>query len=88
MCGGQSRPGVRALGRLVFYASINSVAMTETLKKRLGRPATGKGTQVVVRLQPPMLALVDEWVKAQAKPITRAEAIRQMLALVREQSKN
>ena len=64
VCGGQSRPGVRALGRLVFYASINSVAMTETLKKRLGRPATGKGTQVVVRLQPPMLALVDEWVKA------------------------
>ena len=61
--------------------------MTDTLKKRRYGPLpTGKGTQVVVRLQPPMLAMVDEWVKAQPKLISRAEAIRQMLALVRDQT--
>jgi len=61
--------------------------MTDTVKKRRYGPLpTGKGTQVVVRLQPPMLAIVDEWVNAQSKPITRAEAIRQMLALVKGQS--
>ena len=39
--------------------------MTDTIKKRRYGPLpTGKGAQVVVRLQPPMLALVDEWVKA------------------------
>ena len=55
--------------------------MTDTVKKRRYGPLpTGKGTQVVVRLQPPMLAMVDEWVKAQPNPVSRAEAIRQMLA--------
>lgn len=65
---------------------MNCVTMNDKPKKRLGRPPTGKGTQVVVRLQPQMLAMVDEWVKAQSKPITRAEAIRQMLARVNDQS--
>ena len=54
-------------------------------KKKLGRPATGRGTAVVVRLQPAMLATLDQWIAAQPKPVSRPEAFRQMLALVKDQ---
>jgi len=55
--------------------------MTDTVKKRRYGPLpTGKGLQVQVRLQPDMVAVVDEWIAAQPKPVSRPEAIRQMLA--------
>lgn len=50
-------------------------------KKRRGPAPTGKGTQVVVRLQPPALAAVDAWIARQAEPQpSRPEAIRQLIA--------
>jgi len=45
-----------------------------------GPAPTGKGTSLHVRLQPQELAMVDEWIAAQSKPMSRPEAIRQMLA--------
>lgn len=61
--------------------------MTDTIKKRRYGPLpTGKGTQVVVRLQPPMLAILDQWIAAQPKSVSRPEAFRQMLARVTNQS--
>jgi hypothetical protein len=53
---------------------------TVLAKKRRGPAPTGKGTQVVVRLQPDPLAALDVWVAKQKKPgLTRAEAIRRLI---------
>lgn len=46
--------------------------------KKVGRPATGQGTQVVVRCQEALLTALDDW-RSRQRPIpTRAEAIRQL----------
>jgi hypothetical protein len=47
-------------------------------KKRRGPAPTGKGTQVVVRLQPRELERVDAYVATQADEPSRAEALRRM----------
>lgn len=50
-----------------------------------GRPATGKGTPVMVRMQPDLLAALDRWideagaVKGKAA-LTRPEAVRRLAA--------
>ena len=55
-------------------------------KKKLGRPAIGRGTAVVVRLQPAMLAILDQWIAAQPQPMSRPAAMRQILTQVKDQS--
>ena len=45
-------------------------------------PPTGKGTQVVVRLQPDLLAAIDAWIAEQDPSPTRAEALRRFAAKV------
>lgn len=49
--------------------------------KRRGPPPTGKGTPIMVRIQPPMLAALDAWIGEQPgrKP-TRPEAVRKALS--------
>jgi hypothetical protein len=49
------------------------------VRKKRGPPATGKGTQIQVRLQPDDLAAVDEWAAKQDAPHTRPEAIRTLV---------
>ena len=53
-------------------------AMISVNKKR-GRPATGVGTMVGVRLQPDQLAALDAWIARQAEKPSRPEAIRLIL---------
>lgn len=48
-------------------------------KKKRGPPATGKGTQIQVRLQPDDLTAVDAWRDKQGDSPTRPEAIRTLL---------
>lgn len=52
-------------------------------KKRRGPKPTGWGRQIVVRMHSPLLGKLDDWIKAQplenAKPISRAEAVRRLL---------
>jgi hypothetical protein len=48
-------------------------------RKGRGRPATGR-TLVGVRMLPEELASVDRWIEAQAAPLTRPEAVRQLVA--------
>jgi hypothetical protein len=44
---------------------------------RRGPLPTGKGKQVVVRLQPSLMAAIDEWISERPEPKpTRAEALR------------
>ena len=49
-------------------------------KKRRGPPAIGKGTPVVVRLQPDQLAALDAYIARQPEPKpSRPEAIRRVI---------
>ncbi|AZB56837.1 hypothetical protein EBL89_12140 [Cereibacter sphaeroides] len=55
-------------------------------KKRMGRPATGQGTPVMVRLQPDLLAWLDEE-RAKLDPApSRPELIRLVLERVKNVS--
>jgi hypothetical protein len=48
-------------------------------RKRKGPAPTGKGTPIMLRLQPDQLAKLDEWIAAQSPPPSRPEAIRKIL---------
>jgi hypothetical protein len=69
-----------------MIVSITSLSGNDVWRRTgpVARPApslsTGKGLQVQVRLQPDMVDMVDGWIAAQPKPVSRPEAIRQMLA--------
>lgn len=47
------------------------------IKKSRGRPATGQGSPILVRLQPDLLALLDLWIASQPDPKpTRPDVLR------------
>jgi metal-responsive CopG/Arc/MetJ family transcriptional regulator len=48
-------------------------------RKKHGPPPTGKGVPILVRLQPPLLTDVDQWIAKQEIPFTRPEAIRRLI---------
>ena len=52
------------------------------IKKSRGRPATGKGTLIGVRLQPSHLKGLDAWIAQQTTPVTRPKAIRAMMEII------
>lgn len=49
--------------------------MAKSSKGKMGRPATGVGTLVGVRVHADLLARVDRWRGKQAVPPTRPQAI-------------
>ncbi|WP_037455020.1 hypothetical protein [Sphingobium chlorophenolicum] len=51
------------------------------IKNLGGRPRTGVGTPVIVRLQPEQLAALDQWIAAQEQKYTRPAAIRFLIDL-------
>jgi hypothetical protein len=55
---------------------------TVIAKKRRGPTPTGKGVPVVVRLQPPQLSALDNWIAQQSASLTRPEAIRAMMETI------
>jgi Cu/Ag efflux pump CusA len=52
-----------------------------TQKKR-GPPPTGKGVPILVRIQPPLLRTLDEWIGNQDVSLTRPQAIRRLIKIV------
>ena len=42
--------------------------------------SAGNGTQIVVRMQPPLLAALDKFIKTQDQILTRPEGVRMLLA--------
>ena len=50
-------------------------------KKPRGRPATGRGTQIGERWHPSELAAIDAWIASTDKSISRAHAVRRLVAL-------
>jgi hypothetical protein len=58
-----------------------SKSIKGTTKKKRGRPVTtGKGTQLGMRWQDPMLIAIDSW-REQHDVATRPEAIRRLVEL-------
>ena len=53
--------------------------MINATTKSRGRPATGKGLPIQVRLQPDQVAKLDAWIEANDKSLTRPAAIRAVL---------
>jgi hypothetical protein len=51
-----------------------------SVDKKRGRPATGVGTMVGVRLQPRALEALDAWIADQPDSLSRAEAMRRIVA--------
>jgi hypothetical protein len=47
--------------------------------KRRGRPATGKGTPITVRLGRDELELLDGWIEGNGAALSRPEAIRRLM---------
>jgi hypothetical protein len=48
-------------------------------QKKRGPPPTGKGTPILVRVQPALLANLDAWITTQKISLSRPEAIRQLI---------
>jgi hypothetical protein len=51
------------------------------LAKNRGRPATGRGQTIGVRMLPDQLEQLDAWIASQAGEMTRPEAIRRLVSL-------
>ena len=49
-------------------------------QRKRGPPATGKGWLVGVRLQPPQLRALDDWIDSQPTRMSRPEAVRKLIA--------
>ena len=47
--------------------------------RKRGPAPTGKGTPIQVRLQPTQLTMLDGWIAAQPRPMSRPEAIRELM---------
>jgi hypothetical protein len=59
-----------------------AISINDIPKKKRGRPATGKGEGVLVRLQPDQLNALDSWIAKQDASLTRPEAIRAMMETI------
>ena len=70
------------LGLLLCYHGFMGKQTTMIAKKRRGPIPTGKGQQIVVRMQPAPLADLDRWIKGQIEPdLSRPEAIRRLVEI-------
>jgi hypothetical protein len=50
-------------------------------RARRGRPATGVGLPVMVRMHEPLASRLDEWIAQQIERLSRPEAMRRLAAL-------
>ena len=50
-------------------------------RKKRGPPPTGKGVPILVRIQPPLLRTLDEWIGNQDFSHTRPQAIRRLVEI-------
>lgn len=55
------------------------MSINGAIKKR-GRPATGPGTPISLRLQAAQLDALDNWIAAHPERLTRPEAVRSLLS--------
>jgi hypothetical protein len=56
------------------------IAIAEREKKKMGRPRTGRGRTIGVRVHPDLEAELDSWIAAQPEPRpSKPEAIRHLV---------
>jgi hypothetical protein len=55
--------------------------MAKKAKKRRGRPPTGKGLLIGVRLRPQQVKALDDWRERQPRPMSRPAALRKLAAM-------
>jgi len=67
--------------RFIYGIMVCMRRQTVISKKKRGPPATGKGTPIMVRLQPSPLAKLDQWIRDQDDQPSRPEAIRRLVEL-------
>jgi len=65
--------------RLFLDIRVSMARQSVISRKKRGPPPTGKGVPILVRLQPPLLADVDQWIAKQDIPFSRPEAIRRLI---------
>jgi hypothetical protein len=69
-------------GLLLGYPIFMSRSIRDIPKRGPGRPSTGGRREgVMVRLEPDQIAALDAWIKKQAEPPTRPEAIRRLVEI-------
>src|SRR3954447_7974537 len=80
---GQSRVRVPVLSRLDYpYTSNRGRSIAEKPKRPRGRPRTGIGPAISMRLYPEMEAALADWIERQPDPKpSRSESIRRLVAL-------
>src|SRR3954454_18850046 len=80
---GQSRVRAPALSRLDYpYTSNRGGSIVEKPKRPRGRPRTGIGPAISMRLYPEQEAALAAWIERQPEPKpSRSEAIRTLVAL-------
>jgi hypothetical protein len=57
-------------------------AIADKPKKKMGRPPTGIGRTIGLRLYPEEEEALDAWIAEQPNPPSRPEAIRRLLRLI------
>jgi len=82
------RLGLEPVGKLALplgspfcYQEVMSKARLSDNKKKMGRPATGIGTMIGVRIRPDQLAALDSWIKHQPDELSRPEAVRRLMEI-------
>ena len=69
------------LGSSFCYQEVMAKARLSDNKKKMGRPATGIGTMIGVRIRPDQLAALDSWIKHQPDELSRPEAVRRLMEI-------
>jgi hypothetical protein len=70
-----------------LFAATNNSRISEArkekmvAKKKRGRPATGRGEQIQVRLHPDLMKQLDQWRSRDPDVPNRPEAIRRLMQL-------
>jgi hypothetical protein len=60
---------------------VGTIAIAEREKKKMGRPATGRGRTIGVRVHPELDAALDAWISRQPEPeLSKPEAIRRLVS--------
>jgi hypothetical protein len=68
-------------GPIILDIRVSKGRQSVISQKRRGPPATGKGVPILVRIHPPLLRSLDEWIGDQDVSFTRPEAIRRLIEI-------
>jgi hypothetical protein len=63
----------------MFGSTVFMSGQTVIAKKKRGPAPTGKGTQIVTRMQPDQLLRLDAWIAEQDGELSRPEAVRRLV---------